>query len=335
MSITPQQALSRAIEHREIFPDEMLHLMRLIMRGEISPLMVAAITAALRVKKETVGEITAAAQVMREFVTPVAVADRARLVDVVGSTCAMFVAAAAGARVAKHGGRSVSSKSGSADVMEALGMHINLAPAQIAQCIEEAGLGFMFAPNHHPAMKNVAAIRKEMGVKTIFNLLGPLTNPADAPNILMGVFHPDLTGIQVRVLQALGAQHALVVHGLDGIDEITLGAPTLVAELKEGRIHEYEVRPEDFGLTRAPLEALRIATPAESVALIHQVLDNQPGPARDVVALNAGGTLYAAGVAPSLAAGVQQAQAAIASGAARAKLQQAQALTQRLTAASA
>ena len=346
MSITPQQALSRAIEHREIFPDEMLHLMRLIMRGEISPLMVAAITAALRVKKETVGEITAAAQVMREFVTPVAVADRARLVDVVGtggdgahtfniSTCAMFVAAAAGARVAKHGGRSVSSKSGSADVMEALGMHINLAPAQIAQCIEEAGLGFMFAPNHHPAMKNVAAIRKEMGVKTIFNLLGPLTNPADAPNILMGVFHPDLTGIQVRVLQALGAQHALVVHGLDGIDEITLGAPTLVAELKEGRIHEYEVRPEDFGLTRAPLEALRIATPAESVALIHQVLDNQPGLARDVVALNAGGTLYAAGVAPSLAAGVQQAQAAIASGAARAKLQQAQALTQRLAAASA
>ena len=338
MPITPQEALLRAIEHREIFQDEMLHLMRLIMRGEISPLMVAAITAALRVKKETVGEITAAAQVMREFAMPVPIADKTHLVDVVGtggdgartfniSTCAMFVAAAAGARVAKHGGRSVSSQSGSADAVEALGIQLNLTPQQIAQCVAETGVGFMFAPNHHPAMKNVAAIRKEMGVKTLFNLLGPLTNPADAPNILMGVFHPDLVGIQARVLQALGARHALVVHGLDGMDEISLGAPTLVAELQNGQIREYEIRPEDFGLDAQPPQGIRVATPAESVAIVRAVLAGQPGQAQDIVALNAGGALYAAGVAASLAEGVQQARAAIASGAAQAKLEQVQAFS--------
>jgi anthranilate phosphoribosyltransferase len=239
--ITPTEALQRTIEHREIFHDEMLHLMRMIMKGEITPLMTAAILTGLRVKKETIGEITAAAQVMREFSTKVEVADRTHLVDIVGtggdgantfniSTCAMFVAAAAGARVSKHGGRSVSSKSGSADVLESLGVHINLPPSAIAQSIAEVGIGFMFAPNHHPAMKNVAPVRKELGVRTLFNILGPLTNPASAPHILMGVFHPDLVGIQIRALQRLGAEHALVVYGRDGMDEVSLGAATLVGE---------------------------------------------------------------------------------------------------------
>ena len=279
MSITPQEALQRTIEHREIFHDEMLHLMRLIMQGELSPVMTAAIMTGLRVKKETIGEITAAAQVMREFSTKVHVHDRTHMVDIVGtggdgagtfniSTCATFVAAAAGARVSKHGGRSVSSKSGSADVMEALGVHINLKPEQIAQCIDEIGIGFMFAPNHHPAMKNVAPVRKELGVRTIFNILGPLTNPAGAPNILMGVFHPDLVGIQVRALQRLGAEHAVVVYGRDGMDEISLGAATLVGELKNGEITEYEVHPEDFGLPMASNRALKVDTPDQSRDLL-------------------------------------------------------------------
>jgi anthranilate phosphoribosyltransferase len=243
--ITPQEALQRTIEHREIFHDEMLHLMRQIMAGEMSPVMMAALITGLRVKKETIGEISAAAEVMREFSTKVEIADKTHLVDIVGtggdgshtfniSTCSMFVAAAAGAKVSKHGGRSVSSKSGSADVLEALGMNINLSPAAISRCVSEQGIGFMFAPNHHPAMKNVAPVRREMGIKTIFNLLGPLTNPASAPNILMGVFHADLVGIQVRVMQRLGAEHAVVVYGRDGMDEVSLGASTLVGELKNG-----------------------------------------------------------------------------------------------------
>jgi len=311
----------------------MLHLMRLIMNGEISPLMVAAIITGLRVKKETIGEITAAAQVMRELSTKVQVADATHLVDVVGtggdgahtfniSTCSMFVAAAAGAKVAKHGGRSVSSKSGSADVMEALGVNIHLAPAQIARCVAETGVGFMFAPNHHPAMKNVAPIRKEMGVKTIFNILGPLTNPAGAPNILMGVFHPDLVGIQVRVLQRLGAEHALVVHGRDGMDEISLGAATMVGELKGGAIREYEVHPEDFGLAMQSNRSLKVNTPEESLAMLRGVLEGRPGAARDIVLLNAGATLYAAGVVPDIATGIARARIAIDSGAAQAKLEQ-------------
>ncbi|MEO8122236.1 MAG: anthranilate phosphoribosyltransferase, partial [Rhodoferax sp.] len=260
--ITPQEALLRTIEHREIFHDEMLHIVRQIMNGEWSPVMIAAFITGLRVKKETIGEITAAAQVMREFSTKVHVADKTHLVDIVGtggdgshtfniSTCAMFVAAAADAQVSKHGGRSVSSKSGSADVMESLGININLSPEAIAKCIEQVGVGFMFAPNHHPAMKNVAPVRKELGIKTIFNLLGPLTNPAGAPNILMGVFHPDLVGIQVRALQRLGAEHAVVVYGKDGMDEVSLGAATLVGELKNGEITEYEIHPEDFGMVMA------------------------------------------------------------------------------------
>ncbi len=329
--ITPQQALQRTIEHREIFHDEMLHLMRQIMSGEVSPVMIAAITAGLRVKKETIGEITAAAQIMREFSTKVEVADKTHLVDIVGtggdgshtfniSTCAMFVAAAAGARVSKHGGRSVSSKSGSADVMEALSVNINLTPVQIAQCLLETGVGFMFAPNHHPAMKNVAPVRREMGIKTIFNLLGPLTNPAGAPNILMGVFHPDLVGIQVRALERLGAEHAVVVYGRDGMDEVSLGAATLVGELKDGVIREYEIHPEDFGMTMASNRALKVEDAESSRAMLLGVLNNQAGAARDIVALNAGVALYAANVAASMQDGVALAYAAIESGAAKAKL---------------
>jgi anthranilate phosphoribosyltransferase len=333
MPITPQEALQRTIEHREIFHDEMLHIMRMIMNGELSPVMTAALITGLRVKKETIGEITAAAQVMREFSTKVNVPDPTHLVDIVGtggdgahtfniSTCAMFVAAAAGAKTAKHGGRSVSSKSGSADVVEALGGNIHLSPEQIARSIEEVGIGFMFAPNHHPAMKNVAPVRKELGVRTIFNILGPLTNPASAPNILMGVFHSDLVGIQVRALQRLGAEHAVVVYGRDGMDEISLGAATLVGELKNGQITEYEIHPEDFGLTMASNRALRVDTPEQSMAMLRGVLDNEPGAARDIVMINAGAALYAANVASSMADGLARARVAIESGAAKAKLAQ-------------
>ncbi|NVO04896.1 MAG: anthranilate phosphoribosyltransferase [Rhodoferax sp.] len=339
--ITPQEALQRTIEHREIFHDEMLHLMRQIMSGEVSPVMIAAITAGLRVKKETIGEITAAAQIMREFSTKVDVTDKTNLVDIVGtggdgshtfniSTCAMFVAAAAGAKVSKHGGRSVSSKSGSADVMEALGVNINLSPKQIAQCLTECGVGFMFAPNHHPAMKNVAPVRREMGIRTIFNLLGPLTNPAGAPNILMGVFHPDLVGIQVRALERLGAEHAIVVYGRDGMDEVSLGAATLVGELKDGAIHEYEIHPEDFGMTMASNRALKVEDATTSKAMLLGVLDNQSGAAKDIVALNAGVALYAANVAASMQDGIQRAYQAIESGAAKAKLETLVALSARL-----
>jgi anthranilate phosphoribosyltransferase len=330
--ITPQEALQRTIEHREIFHDEMLHLMRQIMAGEMSPVMMAALITGLRVKKETIGEITAAAEVMREFSTKVDIADKTHLVDIVGtggdgshtfniSTCSMFVAAAAGAKVSKHGGRSVSSKSGSADVLESLGLNINLSPTQIAQCVAETGIGFMFAPNHHPAMKNVAPVRREMGIKTIFNLLGPLTNPASAPNILMGVFHADLVGIQVRVMQRLGAEHAVVVYGRDGMDEVSLGASTLVGELKDGKVTEYEIHPEDFGMVMASNRALKVETPDQSRAMLLGVLDNQPGAPKDIVVLNAGVALYAANVAPSMVEGIQLARAAIESGAAKAKLQ--------------
>ncbi len=341
--ITPQEALQRTIEHREIFHDEMLHLMRLIMSGEMSPVMMAALITGLRVKKETIGEITAAAQVMREFSTKVEIADKTHLVDIVGtggdgshtfniSTCAMFVAAAAGAKVSKHGGRSVSSKSGSADVIELLGIQINLSPEAIARCIEEVGVGFMFAPNHHPAMKNVAPIRRELGIKTIFNILGPLTNPASAPNILMGVFHPDLVGIQIRALQRLGAEHALVVYGKDGMDEVSLGAATVVGELKDGEISEYEIHPEDFKLPMASNRTLRVETPAQSKAMLLGVLENQSSAARDIVIFNAGAALYAANVADSIQSGIHLARAALESGAARARLQQLISTTQALAA---
>ncbi|GAB2503244.1 anthranilate phosphoribosyltransferase [Lysobacter humi (ex Lee et al. 2017)] len=331
MPITPQQALQRTIEHREIFFDEMVELMRMIMRGEVSPAMTAAILTGLRVKKETVGEIAGAAKVMREFSLPVHVADRTHLVDIVGtggdgastfniSTASMFVVAAAGAKVAKHGGRSVSSSSGSADVLESLGAHIELAPDQVAHCIAQTGIGFMFAPLHHPAMKVVAPVRREMGVRTLFNILGPLTNPAGAPNILMGVFHPDLVGIQVRVLQELGAERALVVWGRDGMDELSLGAGTLVGELRDGQVREYEVHPEDFGIAMAASRNLRVADAAESRAMMMLALDDEPGLPREIVALNAGAALYVAGVSDSIADGITLARRTIASGAARAKL---------------
>lgn len=323
--ITDQQALQRVIEHREIFHDEMLGLMRRVMRGEMSPVVMAAFITGLRVKKETVGEITAAAQVMREFATPVHVADKRNLVDVCGtggdglhtfniSTTAMFVAAAAGARVAKHGGRSVSSSTGSADVLEAFGAAINLQPEQVAQCLAATNVGFMFAPNHHGAMKHAAPVRKELGVRTLFNILGPLTNPAGAPNQLMGVFHPDLVGIMARVLQRLGSDHVLVVHGRDGLDEITLSGETLVAELRNGEVHEYTITPGQFGLAEHDGSMLKAASREASVATVRRVFDNEPGPARDIVLLNAGAALYAANVAASLAEGVERAREALASG---------------------
>ncbi len=339
MPITPQQALQRCIEHRELFHDEMTAMMRLIMSGEMPPTLVAGLLVALRTKKETVGEIAAAAQVMREFATPVYVEDRTNLVDVVGtggdgahtfniSTAAMFVAAAAGAKIAKHGNRSVSSKSGSADILESLGVKLSLSPEQVAQCIAEVGAGFMFAPNHHPAMKNVIPIRKELGVRTIFNILGPLTNPADAKRILMGVFHADLVGIQARVLQAMNMDHALVVYGRDGLDEISLEGPTLVGELKDGVVREYEIHPKDFGLNTALTSSFKVADAEESKAIVLDVLNKAAGPASDIVCLNAGAVLYVADVAPTIAIGIQMAQAAIASGAARQKLDQFVAATQ-------
>lgn len=330
--ITPSEALHRCIEHREIFHDEMLHLMRMLMRGEMSPTIAAALLMGLRVKKETIGEITAAAQVMREFATPVLVSHPQDMVDMCGtggdgsntfniSTTAMFVAAAAGVPIAKHGGRSASSSSGSADVLEALGANLSLTPEQVSACIEETGIGFMFAPSHHGAMKNIAPVRKELGVRTIFNLLGPLTNPAGAANQLMGVFHPDLVGIQVRVLQSLGSRHVMIVHGKDGMDEASLGAGTLVGELKDGIIHEYEIHPEDFGLTMASNRSIKVSSKEESRDYVLEALGNTPGTARDIVAFNAGLAIYVGNHAATIQDGIKMAFEAIASGAARDKLE--------------
>ncbi len=343
MTITPQEALTRCIDHREIFHDEMLALMRMIMRGELSPAITAALLMGLRVKKETIGEISAAAQVMREFANHVEVDGGPNFVDIVGtggdgshtfniSTASMFVVAAAGAKVAKHGNRGVSSKSGSADVLEALGAQINLQAEQVARCIDEIGLGFMFAPNHHPAMKNVAPIRRELGVRTIFNILGPLTNPAAAPNILMGVFHPDLVGIQIRVLKNLGAKHALVVWGKDGMDEISLGAATMVGELRHGEILEYEIHPEDFGMPMMSHRSLRVENAQQSRAMLLQAIEGKPGTAFEIVSLNAGAALYAAGLAGSIAEGLALARDTARSGAARQKLESFVSLSQQLAA---
>ncbi|HEY4374639.1 MAG TPA: anthranilate phosphoribosyltransferase [Burkholderiales bacterium] len=329
--ITPQEALTRVIEHREIFHDEMLDLMRQIMSGQMSPVLIAAIIIGLRVKKETIGEITAAAQVMRELATKVNVKDPQNLVDVVGtggdgahtfniSTATTFVTAAAGARVAKHGGRAVSSKSGAADVLEALGVNINLSPTQVGQCIDEIGVGFMFAPNHHTAMKHAAPVRRELGVRTIFNILGPLTNPASAPNSLMGVFHEDLVGIQIRVLQRLGARHAMTVFGLEGLDEISVSGKTVIGELKDGEIIEYTLHPERFGLPVHDPRTIRVGSAEESREMLLAALSNQPGAARDIVAINAGAAIYTAGKASSLEDGVEKAFELLKSGAARAKL---------------
>lgn len=331
MSITDTEALARVIDHREIFHDEMLALMRRIMKGETSPVMIAALAMGLRVKKETIGEITAAAQVMREFATPVELVDKRHLVDLCGtggdgahtfniSTAAMFVAAAAGARVAKHGGRSVSSSTGSADVLEALGASVNLLPEQVGRCLDETGIGFMFAPNHHASMKHAAPVRKELGVRTLFNILGPLTNPARAPNQLMGVFHRDLVGIQVRVLQRLGADHVMIVHGADGLDEISISGETFVGELRDGQVREYTLHPREFGMKIADLEELKVADKQASVACIERALGDEPGPMRDIVLLNAGAALYCANVVDSMGDGVERAREAVASGRARAKL---------------
>jgi len=340
MSITTQEALTRCIEHREIFHDEMLDLMRQIMSGEMSPVLIAAVTIGLRVKKETIGEITAAAQVMRELATKVVVQNPENLVDVVGtggdsahtfniSTAASFVCAAAGARVAKHMGRAVSSKSGAADVLEALGANINLKPEEVARAIDELGVGFMFAPNHHAAMKYAAPVRRELGVRTIFNILGPLTNPAGAPNQVMGVFHSDLVGIQIRVLQRLGARHAMTVWGLENLDEISISGQTMVGELKDGRISEYTIHPEDFGLPVHAPRTLRVTTVEESRDAVLKALDNQASSARDIVALNAGAAIYVSGKAATMQDGVERAFETIATGAARAKLDEFVKFTQR------
>jgi len=339
--MTPQAALQRVIEHREIFHDEMVSLMQQIMGGDVTPVMIAAIITGLRVKKETIGEIAAAATVMRDLSTKVEIADTSRLVDTCGtggdgahtfniSTAAMFVAAAAGAQIAKHGGRSVSSSSGSADVLEALGVNLNLKPEQVAQCIAETGIGFMFAPNHHSAMKHDAPVRRELGVRTLFNILGPLTNPANAPQQVMGVFHPDLVGIQVRVLQRLGSTRALTVFGREGLDEISISGQTLVGELKDGRVSEYEIHPEQFNLPVHDPKVLQVANIEESKGVLLATLDNKPGAARDIVAINAGASIYVSGQAATLADGVDKAFEMIASGAARAKLEQFVLRTQEL-----
>lgn len=343
MTITPTEALSRCIEHREIFHDEMLHLMRMLMRGEVSPQIASALIMGLRVKKETVGEITAAAQVMREFALPVNTPDTNELLDMCGtggdgsntfniSTAAMFVAASAGVKIAKHGNRSASSSSGSADVLEALGVSVMLTPEQVAESISRTGIGFMFAPSHHAAMKNVAAVRKDLAVKTIFNILGPLTNPANAANQLMGVFHPDLVGIQVRVLQRLGSRHVLIVHGKDGMDEASLGSATLVGELKDGQVTEYEIHPEDFGMAMVSNRSIKVNNREESAKMVLEALDNISGPARDIVGFNAGLAIYAGNKATSIEEGLKLAFESLANGAARAKLDEFCTFTRTLSA---
>ena len=340
MKIGISEAIQRAVEHREIFHDEMLHVMRQIMRGELTQAQIAGFIIGLRVKKETIGEIAAAAQVMREFATMVPIKDHTHVVDVVGtggdgahtfnvSTASTFVAAAAGAKVAKHGNRSVSSRSGSADVLEALGAKLDLSPEQIAESIDKTGVGFMFAPSHHPAMKHAAPVRKELGVRTIFNILGPLTNPAGAQNQLLGVFHPDLVGIQTRVLQRLGARHVMVVYGRDGLDEISISGETLVGELVGGEIREYELHPAKLGLEVYDRRSIQVNSVEESKQMILAVLDNQPGPALNIVLLNSGAALYVSGVAKTLEDGIERARKAIAAGEARRKLDEFLAFSKR------
>lgn len=327
----PQQALNRIIDRQEIQHDDMLLLMRQIMQGEVSPILISAIITGLRVKQETIGEITAAAKVMREFATPVNVADNRHLIDTCGtggdaahtfniSTASAFVSAAAGVRVAKHGGRSVSSKSGSADVLEALGVNLNQTPKQVADSISKIGVGFMFAPNYHSAMKHAAPVRRELGIKTIFNILGPLTNPANAKNQVLGVFDAKLVSILAHVLHQLGSEHVMVVNGMDGLDEITISGETRVGELKQGEVTEYTIRPKDFGLQAAPITAIQVSDRDQAKAMLTGVLENKKGPARDVVLLNAGAAVYVSGIAATLEQGVQAAQRAVESGAALQKL---------------
>ncbi|MBL0012116.1 MAG: anthranilate phosphoribosyltransferase [Nitrosomonas sp.] len=329
--MTPQEALHCIIAHQEIAHDEMISLMRQIMRGEISPVLIAAIITGLRVKKETVGEIAAAAQVMREFSIKVDISDSTYLVDTCGtggdsahtfniSTTSAFVAAAAGARVAKHGGRSVSSKSGSADVLEALGVNLNQTPKQVAQSINEIGVGFMFAPNYHTAMKHAAPVRRELGIKTLFNILGPLTNPASAKRQVLGVFNEDLVETLAHVLQLLGSEHVLVVHGKDGLDEITITGETNIGELKNGKVAIYTIRPEDFNLKTSSIETIRVTDSEHAKTMLLSVLENVAGPARDIVLMNAGAAIYVSGIVDTLEQGIKTAHQAIESGAALKKL---------------
>jgi anthranilate phosphoribosyltransferase len=324
-------ALRAITERRDLKADEMRTVMRTIMTGQATAAQIGGFLIGLRMKGETVEEIAAAAEVMRELAARVPVADKTHLVDTCGtggdaaqtfniSTTSAIVAAAAGARVAKHGNRSVSSKSGSADVLEAAGVNLDVSPEQVAQCIEQAGVGFMFAPRHHGAMKHAIGPRREMGVRTIFNILGPLTNPADAPNQVLGVFSMTLLEPMAQVLQRLGSRHVLVVHAEDGMDEISIGAVTHVAELRDGTVRTYSIWPEQFGLERADIRMLAVNSPQESLNVLRAVLDNQPGPARDIVLLNAGAAIYVAGVASSLEEGVEKARAVIENGSARVRL---------------
>ncbi|WP_461482453.1 anthranilate phosphoribosyltransferase [Porticoccus sp.] len=325
-----QQAIAAVLEHRDLSIAEMREVMQQIMTGGASDAQIGGFLVGLRMKGETVAEITAAAQVMRELAAPVAI-DGEHLVDIVGtggdssglfnvSTASTFVAAAAGARVAKHGNRSVSSKSGSADLLETAGVRLNLTPQQVALCVDEVGVGFMFAVNHHSAMKHAIGPRRELGVRTLFNLLGPLTNPARVPNMLLGVYDRCWLRPVAEVMRELGASHVLVVHSADGLDEISIAAETWVAELEGGEIREYSIAPEDFQLARGSLLALQVADAAESLAMVKRALSKDGGVASDMVALNAGAALYAAGIARSLAEGVGMAQDAIGSGLAKAKL---------------
>lgn len=329
--MTPHEALTRIIVHKNLTQDEMTSLMRQMMHGETSPVLIAAIIIGLRVKKESVEEIAAAAQVMRELVVKVDVSEALHLVDTCGtggdsahtfniSTASAFVAAAAGASVAKHGGRSVSSKSGSADILEALGVNLNQTPRQVARCIHEIGLGFMFAPNYHAAMKHAAPVRRELGVKTLFNILGPLTNPANARRQLLGVFHEDLVETMARVLQKLGSQHVLIVHGKDGLDEISISGETNIGELKNGHITHYTIKPEDFNLKTASIETIQVTDSEHAKIMLMSVLENVAGPARDIVLLNAGAAIYVSGIAETFAQGIQKAHQALESGAALKKL---------------
>jgi anthranilate phosphoribosyltransferase len=327
-----QSILKKVIDHQTLSGAEMTQAMRTIMTGEATPAQIGGFLVGLRMRGETVTEISAAAQVMRELSTRVSVTSN-HLVDTCGtggdssgtfniSTASAFVSAAAGAQVAKHGNRSVSSKSGSADVLEAAGINLNISPEQVAQCINEVGVGFLFAQLHHSAMKYAIGPRRELGVRTIFNLLGPLTNPAGAPNQVLGVFAREWVRPMAEVLQSLGSHHVMVVHAEDGLDEISIASPTFVTELKDGTVREYTLQPEDLALNRASLDSIRVSTAQESLALIQQLLAGKPGTARDIVCLNAGAAIYVAGLADTHADGIKKAQQAIDSGAAAQRLQQ-------------
>lgn len=340
--LAAKDALHLLLNRTDLTHAQMLDIMHQIMSGALTPAQIAGILVALRMKGETVEEIAAAAEVMRELSTKVGIADDAHLIDTCGtggdgiqtfnvSTVSAFVAAAAGAKVAKHGGRSVSSTCGSADVLEALGVNVNLTPEQVARCVDDIGIGFMFAPNYHSAMKHAAPVRRELGVRTLFNLLGPLTNPAGAQNQVMGVFDKNLTGKLARVLQRLGSKHVLVVHGADGMDEISFSGDTFVAELKDGQVHEYVLNPQQFDLPLHQAESIRVQNAEESKQMVTAVLEGQPGPARDIVLLNAGAAIYVAGMAASMSDGIGAAARAIDDKRARTKLEQLKALTASLS----